>query len=221
MRHLHLTGPWPQKRHAVGRGAGPSSGRSRRASTAPPGSSSPFPCSWLRSASGDPTRCPLPARSRSSTRTTAVQFATDFATANPDRSPGTLGQRDAADWVEEPARELRLLGRAADVFGRDPRLGHGRADQPRGGAASHRADSFQASARNRGARPPRQHRHVTRCRRQCLRHRRAARACPRPRQCLARAPDHPRLDRRRSLRRPRSRSFRTERTGRRSRSQRS
>ena len=113
--HLHLAGSWPQKRHAVGRGAGPWSGRSRRASIAPPGSSSPFPCSWPPSASGDPTRSRHPAPSRSSTRR-PPSSSRPSSHQLPDRSPGTEGQRTPPTGSRSQLQELRLHGRAADVL---------------------------------------------------------------------------------------------------------
>ncbi len=49
---------------------------------------------------GRPETLPAPRTQPFFDQATAVQFATDFATENPDRSPGTEGQHDAADWVE-------------------------------------------------------------------------------------------------------------------------
>jgi Zn-dependent M28 family amino/carboxypeptidase len=49
---------------------------------------------------GRPDALPAPRAQPFFDQATAVQFATDLATEFPDRSPGTQGQRDAADWVE-------------------------------------------------------------------------------------------------------------------------
>jgi hypothetical protein len=50
---------------------------------------------------GRPDALPPPRTEPFFDQTTALQFTTDFATENPDRSPGTVGQRNAAEWVED------------------------------------------------------------------------------------------------------------------------
>ena len=53
---------------------------------------------------GRPDALPAPRIQPFFDRTTAVQFASELVNTFPDRSPGTDGQREAADWVETQFR---------------------------------------------------------------------------------------------------------------------
>ena len=143
-------------------------------------------------------------------KATALQFATDLATSFPDRSPGTDGQRDATDWVESQLREYGFSVERQTFSADIPGLG-----------TEELVNVVATAPRDRAGEPPGPARHRHPCAsgqpgrlsgrgRQRLGHGRAPRAGARPRQRVALAPDRPRLDRRRSLRRPRGRPLRPE-----------
>ena len=178
-----------------------------------------------------PRRLARRRRSRARGRLQRRQARRAHATPHPavlrqgDRAPVRHRPRDQLPrplaGYRGPARRRRLgrepaaasygfSRRAADVLRRHPRPRDRGARQPRRDGSAHRAGEPPGAARDRRAGPPGQPRRLSGRGRQRLGHRRAPRARARPRQRVALAPDRPRLDRRRGLRRPRGCALRPE-----------
>jgi Peptidase family M28 len=91
--------------------------RPRRGSLERPVSTRIYRAAWLAVAVpllvaafsvGEPDPLPSPRLRPFFDQATAVQFATELTARFPDRSPGSLGSRDAATWVEAQLREYRF-----------------------------------------------------------------------------------------------------------------
>ena len=157
---------------------------------------------------GRPDALPAPRVQPFFDRGTAVQFASEFANQFPNRSPGTEGQREATDWVEQQLRGYDFDVERQTFSAEIPGVGHPGAGQPRRRRAAHRAGEHPVEPGRRRHGPSRQRRPLPGRQRQRIGDRRAAGAGARPRKRLALAPDRPRLHRRRRVRRPRRRPLR-------------
>ena len=105
--------------------------RPRRGSLERPVSTRIYRAAWLAVAVpvlvaafsvGRPDALPEPRLRPFFDQATAVQFTRDLTTRFPDRSPGSEGAREAADWVEAALREYRFTVErqtfSADIPGR-------------------------------------------------------------------------------------------------------